>query len=120
MRPKAVSAVTLERSRAPPLATTTGVPARPRLPVTPTRTVPPPMSRPLVKVALPLGCASSGWVSVTWPESTLSMRVPGAMPVPMTSMPGRRLVVLARFRARSPGLLALAEPEPTAMAWLRP
>ena len=73
-----------------------------------------------MKTALPLGCASSGRVSVTWPESTLSMRVPGAMPVPVTSMPGRRLVVLARLRARSPGLLALAEPEPTAVVWIRP
>ena len=120
VRPRAASAVNALRSRAPPAATEMAVFARPRFVFAPTRTVPPSIRRPLLKVALPLGCASSGWVRVTWPDSTLSMRVPGAMPVPMTSIPGRRLVVLARFRARLPGLLASAEPEPTAMVWLRP
>ena len=33
------------------------------------------------------------------------MRVPGAMPLPVTSMPGRRLAVLVTFSARSPALL---------------
>ena len=108
--------MTLERSRAPPLATTTGVPARPSCPVAPTRTVPPLMSSPLVKVAEPDGRPRSGCVSVTWDPRTLATRVPGAMPLPATSMPAWRLAVLVTLSARSPGLL----PATTAVETLRP
>ena len=44
------------------------------------------------------------------------MRVPGAMPLPATSMPGRRLVVLVTLRERSPALL----PAMIAVVALRP
>ena len=93
------------RSSAPPAETVMAVPARPRWLLEPTRTVPPAMSRPLLNVAVPVGWARRGLVRVTAPLSTVSMRVPGAMPVPETTMPARSPVVLATLSNESPALL---------------